>query len=61
MFSDGQHRWMDSSLVGASGFTNWYPGEPNNDDYMHIYMGDQTWGDTSEALNRNYICELGLI
>ena len=64
------HKWVDGSVVGASGFTNWDPEdedgtEPHtgNDNYMGIrkYTGSAYWLDSGTYSSYKYVCEAGLI
>ncbi len=60
---DNNHRWLDGSLV-ASGYMNWYPGDPHNGGEnnvaIHLPLGG-FWADYTGTHKFKYICESGLI
>ncbi len=59
---DETHRWMDSTPVESTGFTNWNGVNPHHgvDDYMQIWASNGLWADGDLEYHK-YICESGLI
>ena len=60
--SDKKWKWTDGS---AWSYTNWYPGEPNNqggkqDKLIFNYEVVSKWDDDDEKFKRSYICQKNL-
>lgn len=55
---EGNWKWVSSE---TSNYTNWAPGEPNNEGgrehYAGYYFGDGTWNDGTYPSNCYYLCE----
>jgi hypothetical protein len=59
---EGEYVWETSmTVLGASGYSNWSPGEPNNHKnencvkYAHSH--NYLWQDTECDQEEHYICE----
>lgn len=55
---EGNWKWVSGE---TSSYTNWAPGEPNNEGgrehYAGYYFGDGTWNDGTYPSNCYYLCE----
>ena len=56
---DGHYKWVSGEAFG--GYTNWYPGQPNNYNHNQYYvemLSDGKWNDEYPTRKNEYICEI---
>ena len=59
---EGSMFWVSDKTNVNKGFSNWYPGEPNNagsgEDCVHIWNdGDCKWNDAPCSSKSGFICK----
>ncbi|KAI8482560.1 hypothetical protein Bbelb_397080 [Branchiostoma belcheri] len=60
--TEGQFLWEDGSSLTSTGFTDWYPGEPNGGSLENcVQYWRQTWNDRSCTDQLGFTCEAQLV
>ena len=60
--TDGTMVWVSDKSYVSRGFTNWYPGEPNNarrlEHYVHSWSAHGSkWNDAECSIAYGFICK----